>query len=145
MSDARSLEALQRIARREVPSLMQYLAGAYPWTQGQSAALDRLQNIIETEREALARLTRYLYRHRMPPPHTGGYPIDFTSLNFVDLHYLVPLLIKHQEEGISRFQTDLAAVSDEEGRQLAAALLELKKRHLAELRELNSPQAAVTS
>src|SRR5262245_30608573 len=121
MSDARSLEALQRIACREVRSLMQYLGGAYPWAQpvaGQSDALVLLKCIIENQRESLARLTRYLFRHKMPPQHTGGYPTDFTSLNFVDLHYLVPLLIKHEEEGIAKMLADLASVSDPEGRQL---------------------------
>src|SRR4051794_26129259 len=101
MSDALGLEALQRLAHRESHSLMQYLVGAFPWTRGESEALDRVRDMIETERDALAALTRYLYRHKMPPPHSGGYPTDFTSLNFIDLGYLCLLLVKHQETGIA--------------------------------------------
>jgi hypothetical protein len=145
MSDARSLHALHQIACREASSLLQYLAGAYPWAHGQAEPLDRLRAVIDTEREALAALTRYLHRHKMPPPHTGGYPTDFTSLNFVDLDYLIPLLIKHQEQGIARMQADLASVSDGEGRRLAEVLLQLKQRHLAALRQLHSPEPAVTT
>src|SRR5688572_559499 len=102
MSDTRGLQTLQQIAHREINSLMQYLAGAFPWTRGQSEALDRLLDMIEDEREALAVLIGYLTKHKMPPPHTGGYPTDFTSLNFIDLEYLVPLLIRHEEEGITQ-------------------------------------------
>ena len=83
MNDARGLEALHRIAERESRSLTQYMLGVYPWTTTtRSEALDRLQGMIEAERNALVALTRYLYRHKVPPPHSGRYPTDYTSLNF---------------------------------------------------------------
>lgn len=145
MSDTRDLKTLQRLAHREVRSLMQYLAGAFPWTRGDSPALDRLLDMIEGERDALTKLTRYLFRHKMPPPLTGGYPTDFTSLNFLDLSYLVPLLTKHEEESIAGIQTDLATFADGEGKQLTEAYLDLKKKNLAELRTLLKPEPAVMS
>jgi hypothetical protein len=145
MSDTRDLQKLQQISQREINSLMQYLAGAFPWTRGQSEARDRLMDMIDDERVALAKLTRYLYRNKMPPPFTGGYPTEFTTLNFIDLDYLVPLLARHEEESIAQMQADLATVEAGEGKQIAEALLALKKKHQAELSELLKPEPAVMS
>jgi hypothetical protein len=144
MSDTRGLQALHNLVDRESRSLMQYMLGAFPWTTAnKSAAVARLLGMTEAERDALVPLTRYLHRHKMPPPRAGGYPVDFTSLNFVDLDFLAALLARHQEDSIARLKDDLAAVSDDEGRRLAHHLLELKTRHLADLRRLTQPEPAV--
>ncbi len=146
MSDVRSLQTLQQLVRREARSLMQYLIDAYPWTSASGAeAVDRLRAMILAERDALTALTRYLYRHGMPPPHGGGYPSDFTSLNFVGLEHIVDVLARHQEDAIDRLQTDLDSVDPGEGRQLAEALLALKKKHLETLHEMRTPEPAVAS
>jgi hypothetical protein len=145
MSD-RSLQTLQQIALRESNSLLRYIGDAFPWTTATgSDALERLQAIVRAERDALAALTRYLYRHKMPPPRSGGYPTDFTTLNFIELGYLTHLLTKQQKESIARIESDLASVAAGEGRQLAEALLAVKKKHLVELQHLQKPEPAVMS
>jgi hypothetical protein len=145
MNDTRGLEALHRIAERESRSLPQYMLGVYPWTTATcSEALDRLQGMIEAERGALVALTRYLYRHKVPPPHSGGYPADYTSLNFTDLNYLAGVLARSHEDDVARIKDDLGMVHDEEGKRLGQALLDLKVKHLDALRHLNAPEPAVT-
>jgi hypothetical protein len=142
--DARSLDTLQQIVRRESRSLMQYVAGAYPWTDAShEAAEHRLRGIIQSERDHLIHLTRFLYRHKIAPPHGGGYATDFTSLNFLGLEHLVSLLIAHQQENIAALEADLAAITDPECRPIAEKFLAVKKKHLDELRQLQ-PEPAVT-
>ena len=145
MNHTVGLKALQQFVSAESRSLMQYLLGAFPWTDSQHVeAVNRLLGMIEAERDALAGLTRYLYRHKMPPPHSGGYPVDFTSLNFINIDHLLPLVARHEEDSITRLTLALASPHDEEARQLAQALLDLKTKHLEELRQPSQPQAAVT-
>ncbi len=145
MSEAQSLHILKQLVQRESRSLMQYTAGVFPWTSaGHAEAGGRLRAIIFAERDHLINLTRFLSRHRMPPPHSGGYPIDFTSLNFIGLGHLASLLLKHQYEAIAEIEADLAALTDPEGRKLAEKFLALKKQHLDDLRGLQH-EPAVTS
>ena len=80
---------------------------------------------------------------KIAPPHGGGYPTDFTSLNFLGLEHLVSLLIVHQQENIAALEADLSALTDPECRQIAEKFLAVKKKHLDELRQLQ-PEAAVT-
>jgi hypothetical protein len=146
MNDPRSFQVLQQIAQREIKSLMEYMAGAFPWTTAErTAALDQLQTIVHEERDGLARLTRYLFRHRINPPHPGGYPTDFTTLNFVDLTYLTPLLIQEERKGIAQIASELPSIKEQEARQLVEELLALKKQHLGQLQQLGKPELAVTS
>lgn len=146
MSDVRGLQSLHRLAERESRSLMQYILGAIPWTTvADSAEVGQLLDMAMAERGALAALTRYLYRYKMPPPHSGGYPTDFTSLNFADLHYLARVLTQAQEDGIARLKDDLGLVQDEEGKRLGRALADLKSKHLDTLRTLGSSLPAVMS
>ena len=102
MTDNLQLQPLQRLAQRESRSLLQYVVRAFPWTSAaQDESLSRLQTIIHEQCDALGALIRYLYRHKVPPPQSGGYPTDFTALNFVDVSYLAGLLVKEQEESIA--------------------------------------------
>jgi hypothetical protein len=146
MNDSRGFQVLQQIAQREMKSLMEYMVGAFPWTTAErSAALERVQSIVQEERDALARLTRYLFRHRIAPPHPGGYPTDFTTLNFVDLAYLTPLLIQEEQKSIAQIASELSSIKDEEGRQIVEEMLAVKKKHLEQLQQLEKPELAVTS
>src|SRR5262245_65245209 len=105
MTDDPKLQPLERLAHRESRSLLQYVVRAFPWTTaGKDASLSRLQTIIHEQRDALGALVRYLYRHKVPPPHAGGYPTDFTTLNFVDVAYLAGLLVQEQEQSIAAIE-----------------------------------------
>jgi hypothetical protein len=144
VTDARSLDIMQGIVRRESRSLMQYVAGAYPWTDAtHEAAEHRLRSSIQSERDNLIHLTRFLYRHKIAPPHCGNYPTEFTSLNFLDLGRLVSLMVVHQEENIAALEADMTAISDPACREIAEEYLAVKKKHLDELRRLQ-PEPAVT-
>jgi hypothetical protein len=129
--DARSLQVLQEVFRRESRSVLQYVGDAFPWTTtDRTEALDRLQAIIHEERDALARLGQFLYRHHVVPLIASSYPASFTTLNFVSLDLILKRLIGFQEQSLTAVETDLTSVTDPETRHQLESFRDLKKRHL---------------
>jgi hypothetical protein len=128
---------LQDVIRREGRSFLQYAGESFPWTTtGDHAAVEQLQQLVSEERDAAARLSRYLAKNRLTPPYLGAYPSYFTSYNYLSLDRLLPLLVDHQKRGIADLQADLSALQGAETRQQVQDILELKKRHLQLLEAL---------
>jgi rubrerythrin len=137
---------LQRLFRREGRSLLQYVRDAFPWTANGGERLARLQRLIDEERLWLGEFTRYLQRRRVTPPYLGAYPMEFTTLNFVALDHLLPMLVRFQREAIPTLEADAAALADADARATVERLVAMKKDHLKTLEELAAPAkpAAVT-
>ncbi|MBI1918016.1 MAG: hypothetical protein HYS12_25260 [Planctomycetes bacterium] len=148
MIDARSAQVLQEVFRRESRSVLQYVGDAFPWTTtDRTAALDRLQEILHEERDALARLGQFLYRNHIVPLVAASYPASFTALNFVSLDLILKRLIAFQEQSLAAVESDLASVKDAEARRQLESLRDVKARHLEALRSLAgaAPEPMVTS
>jgi hypothetical protein len=144
--DDRTAGLVQEEIRRGSRSLLQYLADAVPWTAAEDQdTWARLRRLIEEDREALAALARLLRRHRLAPPYLGPYPEPFTTLNDLSLDRLLPLLVEHQGRDVAVLETELARVQDAEARLHLERLLEVKRRHLAELGELSKTHPRVGS
>jgi hypothetical protein len=142
MLDAHSRDVLQEVVRREGRSLLQYVAEAFPWTPTEDEAeIERLKQMAGEQSEAIARLMRFLQRQHAPVPYLGAFPTSFTSVNFVTLAYLRPILLKHAEHEIPLLERDLAQVADTVARALLTDLLALKKRHRDELANANKLEA----
>lgn len=136
MIDATSAQALQEVVRRESRSLLHYVGDAFPWaTVDRSEALDRLRDVVREEREGLAAVTQFLYRHHVVPL-AGSYPVGFTSFNFVALDLILKRLVEHQEASLAELQGKLPAVTDAQARQVLQTYLDLKQRQLAALKGL---------
>jgi hypothetical protein len=135
--DARSLQVLQEMFRREGRSVLQYVGDAFPWTTtDRTEALDRLQAIIHEERDELARLGQFLYRHHVVPLVASSYPASFTTLNFVSLDLILKRIIAFQEQSLAAVEADLASVKDPGARRILESFRDLKARHLESLRML---------
>src|SRR5712692_11577422 len=107
MLDARTQTRLQEILRRESRSFLQYVSDSVPWTRpGEKDALAQLQTLIEEERRANAAFAKFLIRNRIPVPHLGSYPVSFTTLNFVALDHLLPLLVDAERRCILDLEND---------------------------------------
>jgi hypothetical protein len=146
MIDARSATVLQQILRRESRSFLQYVGEAFPWTTAnERGALDKLRRLLQEEGRALAVLGQFLLRQRYELPYLGTYPDAFTSMNFVSLDHLLPLLVDRQREGIAELERDLRSLHGSEARGHPERLLELKRRHLSDLEALAAahPEPAV--
>jgi hypothetical protein len=135
--DTQTQALLQEVFRREGQSFLLYVHDAFPWTTAEGGpALVRLQRLIESEREALAALGRYLVRHQVPLPFVGAYPTRYTSFNYQSLESLVPKLIDAEKRLLADLERDLASVPDAAARAELGKLADLKRRHAAELDNL---------
>jgi hypothetical protein len=135
--DAGSLALLHRLVSMGARSLLQYVCQASTWSADNShAALDRVRASAAEERDATARLTRHLQKKHLRLAPIESYPSHFTTLNFVTLDYVLPLLIAEHEKEIAEIEGRLHEAKDEEIRVLAEAYLERKRRDLATLKEI---------
>jgi hypothetical protein len=105
-----------------------------------------LQTLIEEDRGANAAFAKFLTRQCIPVPHLGPYPVSFTTLNFIALDHLLPLLVDAQRRAISDLDRDLLSFTDALCRQEIQKLLEMKRRHLSALEALvvAHPETALT-
>jgi hypothetical protein len=148
MLDARTQTRLQDILRRESRSFLQYVRDSFPWTSPEEkAALAQLQTLIEEEQKAVAAFAKFLVRQRVGVPSLGPYPVAFTTLNFVSLDHLLPMLVDTQRRGIQELENELADFTDFECRQEMEKLLGTKRQNLKTLEALASahPETAVHS
>jgi len=137
--DARTYSLLQDLVRRESRSLLQYVNDSFPWiTPQEQDVLVEIQDMIEEESQGVAGLVRLLHRHRLTPPYLGSYPSNFTTLNYVTLDHLLPLLANHERQAISRLESEMPALADPEAREQARKILDMKRRHLQILENLRA-------
>jgi hypothetical protein len=137
MLDARTQSRLQELLRRESRSFLQYVRDSFPWTTSEEkAALAQLQTLIEEERSATTALAKFLARQRIPLPYLGSYPVAFTTLNFISLDHLLPMLADTERRAIADLESDLASFPDAECRHEVQKILDLKRQHLKTLEAL---------
>jgi hypothetical protein len=146
MIDARTQHLLQAVLRRQVLSLLQYVRDAFPWVgAGEGPLLAQVRQVMNEDLQAVGELTRFLDRKKIMPGYFGSYPMAFTSINFVSLDYVLPLLAEAQRREVAGLERDLAGVTDPEAREQVQKLLDLKRRHLATLEGVAAahPETAV--
>jgi hypothetical protein len=139
--DAATIALLNRILARETRSLLQYMSDAWPWTDAEHSDLpERLQRIVNEEREAHGRLTKWLLRHKISLA-SSNFPKDFSNLHFIAMDHLLPQLIDSQRHLVKQLESDVTAIRDEEACAIVQKTLEEKRRHLAELEQLSAQYA----
>ncbi len=128
---------LQTLIRREGRSLLQYASESFPWgTSRDSAAIAQLLDMARVENARVTALAKQLIKQRVTPPYLGAYPMYFTTMNFLALDRLLPLLIEHQQADIARIEEDLKHIQDVTFRPAVQQMLELKRQHLKQLEAL---------
>jgi rubrerythrin len=116
---------------------LQYLNESFPWTTPEElAALAQFQNLAAEESEAAGEVYRFLMRRREPVPYLGSYPMEFTSINYVSLEHLFPLVADHTEKAIVHLEKDVSDIQDSEARALVQNIVDMKRRHLQTFRAL---------
>jgi rubrerythrin len=137
--DDRSYSLLEDIARRENRSLLQYVRDSYPWmTPDEREVLPQIRIMIVEERQGVAELVRFLYSHRRPPPYLGTFPTSFTSLSFVSLDHLLPILARNERKELERLQVEIDLLTDPEAKALVQKIIANKRRHLEMLQSLTA-------
>jgi rubrerythrin len=144
--DPRTYSLIADIIRRESRSLLQYVGESYPRiTPDQQNTWSQIRKMIGEELQGVADLMRLLQRRHEPPPYVGSYPSSFTSLSFVSLDHLIPLLAAHEREDLERLEREIGVIADPEADELVQTIIETKRRHLEALQSLaaKNPQPAV--
>lgn len=144
--DTSTAVLLQAILKREGRSLLLYMAEAFPWASvGTAANLATLRQLVRDEASGVNALGQFLVRSRHTPEPLASYPADFTTLNFIDLNYLVPKLIANQKDRITELERDLVRVTDSPARLVLDRFLGVKRRNLVGLENLISPTSHSTA
>lgn len=125
---------LQELVSRQSRSLLRYVGDSFPWSAaGKEHALANLHQIVAEDQEATKALIRFLQRARIVVPFQGSYPSWFTTINFVSLDYLLPMLIRDQRAGIADLETALPQVANQEAQDQLRRLLDVRRKHLRAL------------
>jgi rubrerythrin len=144
--DDQTYSQLADIARQESRTLLQYVHDSYPWiTPREKDRVAQIRSMTEEEKEGVADLIRFILRQHQLLPYIGSYPASFTSLSFVSLDHLIPLLATHEREGLHRLEREVGALNEPQAKGLVQKIVDMKRRHLETLQSLaaNRPQPAV--
>ncbi|MCS7161343.1 MAG: ferritin-like domain-containing protein [Gemmatales bacterium] len=140
-----TLAVLNRIFAREKVSYLQYLQDAWVWTDADGRAVwKEISRMIQEEQKMLQRLAELIVR-RKGILAKAGFDERFSDSHFVALAHLMPRLVAYQRWLIAELEKDLALLEDAEASALGRELLEMKKRHLALLEELQQRYGAKPS
>ena len=106
-----AMPLLRSVIRREGRSLLQYVSEAFPWTTPASPIAGEASAAWPPRSATPSRaLMRFLRRQHATPPYLGAFPMGFTTINFVSLDHLLPLLVDEQRpRAIADLERDLAA------------------------------------
>jgi hypothetical protein len=144
--NAASHEMLGQLAALGTSSLLQYIAQSGTWAS--PASKDSLASVValaDEEREATSSFVRFLQKKRFRLPPLGFYPSQFTTMNFVTIEYLTPVLIKEHVKEIATIERLLAQIDDEEVRGMTQSYLEMKRRHFQALEALAQPKSPIAA
>jgi hypothetical protein len=76
-------------------------------------------------------------KHFHEMSHMGGYP-DFTGSNDMALHYLLPRVIREQQDLLAGLERDRAAITEPDIGAAIDQLITMKRRHISELESLQT-------
>lgn len=137
--DPRTTTLLQNLVKKEGRSLLQYIGEAFPWTTVKNHhGLPIVLQIVKEEQDATADIVKLLTRRKVRAPYLGAYPMQFTTLNYVALDHLLPLLIAFERGRLSELESQLPLVADAEAHALVRELIDSKRRHAHTLETLSS-------
>lgn len=134
-NDYQSMAALNRLLSVHVRSLPMYLAEAEVYSRfGQDRAAAVLANIVADQKAMAGRITQLIEDRRgaiqLAPAQ------DRTALNFLEMDYLLPLMIEQQKRDITALELIIRFLADDaEGRALAEEALGSAKAHLEALED----------
>jgi hypothetical protein len=135
--DDLTANAIEMAVRRESRSFIQYAVDAFPWsTPAEQQALAQFDTIAAEERQALGELSDYLFKQRHFGPQLGPYPMVFTSMNYVSLEHMLPLLAENGRQAVTLLEEDIGRVTDGGAREILTRYLDLKRNHVTALKNL---------
>ena len=139
MNNATTAELLQELVRRESRSLWQYVREVPVWVgPADRPTLEKLRGLAAAELQATDDLGRHLQKRRIGLASLGPFSPEFTGVNDVALHYLLPKLVREQKQAAADVEADLTRLGDDPARPLVERLAHLKRQHLPALEGLSA-------
>ena len=137
MSQADSIDVLNRLFEIEHRSLLAYLNDACLWTHtGEEKATTALAHISADQQAMTARIAE-LIDSRGGRIDSGSFPMYFTDTNLLSLDFMLQELVKYQKRDIAAIERIVAALAaDREARDLAEEILGSERAHLEVLEDL---------
>jgi hypothetical protein len=137
MIDTKTESVHRDIVRREGRSLLQYVEEAYPWVgPDEEAPLAQLRKLVAEEREVLGRLIDLLARRCHSYPYLGSYANWFTTINFISLDHLLPMLVDYEAKSLGELEFALPEITDTGALAAVQDLVDIKRRHLDLLKKM---------
>jgi hypothetical protein len=138
MSDANTIDVLNRLLAIEYRSLPIYLTDATPWTHpGDEKAAETLGHIVADQQD-MARRIAALITERGARIENSVFPTEFTDMNLLSLDFLLGEIVGRQRRNVATIERIVAALAhDREARELAEEVLGSERAHLEALEELN--------
>ena len=137
---ADSLSLLQELFRRQCTSLAQYMAESWPWLESNDREAGELVRAIQADERRWAERLAELIEQRSGVTGPCNYPVEFTGMHYLALHYLLDRLA--QEIGQELPFLDAArgrSVSDPDLLSLVVQMMERKQGQLEALRRAAGP------
>lgn len=136
MLDSAAQARIQELFRQENRSFLQYIRHASPWAGlAEKPLLDKLNQLADEELDALDSLAHWMESQHIPQPYLGAFASRFSSFNFVDIRKLLKPLIVEQRKELADLEANAKALEGDARKQIEA-LVELNRKHLAEMEGL---------
>ena len=137
MSQARTIEILNRLIALLYRSLPMYLRYASPWRTDQSEPLWRTVEHILIDQDALVARAAALVQELDGQVYTGEFPMEFTGLHDLAIEFLLQRLVHYQRRDVERLaqlaQQAAAGEVDRRARELVQEALGSARAHLEAL------------
>ena len=137
MGPSKVLPVLNRLYQILSRSLPVYLADARPFARGESQPLRDVLARVAADQRALADRVARLIVELGDHPEPGGFPMQFTSVNDLEIDFLLRRVIESQRRDIEALRQCAVALADQPRLQsLAEEALGNAEGHLDILEEM---------
>lgn len=116
--------------------LLQYVGESWPWTDGDEAEQQVIDNLVARQQQSVAKIADILLCRRKYIDF-GAYPTEFTDLQYLALDHLLDQLVTTERALVDAIGQAVTAVSgDDEAQAALESALTVERENLGRLEEL---------
>jgi hypothetical protein len=116
--------------------LLQYVGESWPWTPGDAAEHEVIENLVVRQQQNVANLADILLRRRKYIDF-GAYPTEFTDLQYLALDHLLDQIVASERALVDTIgQAVTTAAGDDEAQTALESSLTVERENLGRLEEL---------
>ncbi|HYW79194.1 MAG TPA: hypothetical protein VE890_06425 [Thermoguttaceae bacterium] len=104
MNQVEVVELLSRLLQTLCRSLPMYLQEAKPWTRHDDEPIRAALDCLASDQQAAARRVADAIVDQGGQPDPGCFPVEFTAINDVSIHFLLSRMVQNQEQAVATIQ-----------------------------------------